>query len=79
MEVSPFGWQQMVAVVLGCRMALVNTKWAPNPSFLAQNELRKCSFHFAGASFLALLQAVFSRVQWTRALTIENLLMNGCG
>ena len=67
----------MTAVRLGCKTAVIGTKWTNSrPSYRP----RKCYFHLLGGSFMA------GKVAWAqssicqpRMLTIACLLMSGHG
>ena len=70
----------MVAVAAGCRKALVNAGWA-TVLLSCTNGPRKHSLHLVGSPFLTFRQLSVRRSALSvwRALTIECLLMSGCG
>ena len=63
----------MVAVAVSCRKGLINARWA----ILAQTGLKKRSLHLVGVPFLTFQPK--GDLSGQRALTIECLLMGGCG
>ena len=74
------GYQCMVAVAAGCRKALVNARWA-TVLLSCTNGPRNYSFHLVGAPFLTFLGSFQSgaALSGRRTLTIECLLISGCG
>ena len=67
----------MAAVAAGSRKALVNARWAI-VLLSCTNGPRKHSFCLVGAPFLTFYQSG-GALSGQRALTIERLLMSGCG
>ena len=73
------GANRIAASGLDYRKALVGTGWAISLHCL--NQLRKAVLWSCGASVLSNdnFFSVCTGGHWLRAMTIENLLMSGCG